>query len=195
MEHHYGMTKISIILSSTRQGRQGERVARWVERVAKSRPEFEVELLDLRDWPLPFYDQAVTPSGLKGVYPYEIVQQWAEKIATSDGFIIVTPEYNHGYPAVLKNALDWLYSEWNRKPAAFVAYSGGQISGARSVEQLRLVSIELQLVPLRFDVLMPSVQNQFSASGDLLDESWNKRLNGVLNHLAWWAETLKAGRA
>jgi NAD(P)H-dependent FMN reductase len=189
------MNKISIILGSTRQGRQGERVARWVQTVAAARTEFQVEMLDLRDWPMPFYDQPVTPSMIKGNYPHDIVNRWAGKIRDSDGFVIVTPEYNHGYPPVLKNALDWLYTEWNRKPVAFVAYSAGQIAGARSVEQLRLVSIELQLVPLRYDILIPAVQKQFNEAGEPLDESLNKRLNVVLDHLAWWTSTLKSGRS
>jgi NAD(P)H-dependent FMN reductase len=189
------MGKISIILGSTRQGRQGEKVARWVQLQAAKRSDFESELIDLRDWSLPFLDIPVSPATVKdGNYGSDLINRWANKIKESDGFLIVTPEYNHGYPAVLKNAFDWVYAEWNRKPVAFVAYSAGPISGARVVEQLREVTIELQLVPLRFDVLVPNVTKMFDHDGNVADESWNKRLNTVLDHLVWWTNLLREAR-
>jgi NAD(P)H-dependent FMN reductase len=112
---------IYIILGSTREGRKGEKVAKWVHSVAASRSDLDIELVDLRDWSLPFVHNADTPAS--GKYNVE-TQKWADKIAQADGFLIVTPEYNHGYPAVLKNALDHLYAEWNGKPVAFVSYGG-----------------------------------------------------------------------
>jgi NAD(P)H-dependent FMN reductase len=139
--------KIAIIMGSTREGRFSERPAGWVLGRLSKQEGVEAELLDLRDFPMPFYDSVATPKAAKGVYSNEIAQKWAEKIKQVDGFIIVTPEYNHGYPAVLKNALDWIYQEWNNKPVGFVAY--GSVGGARSVEQLRQVAVELEMLPLR----------------------------------------------
>lgn len=190
------MSKVSIILGSTRQGRQGEKVAQWVRQQAAKRTEFESELIDLREWSLPMFDLPKSPAAVKdGEYGLDVINRWATKVRESDGFVIVTPEYNHGYPAVLKNALDWVYYEWNRKPVAFVAYSGGPISGARVVEQLKEVTIELQMVPLRFDVLVPNVTKMFDNEGNVADESWNKRLTTVFDHLAWWTNLLKEARA
>lgn len=189
------MGKVTIILGSTRQGRQGGKVAQWVRQQAAKRTDFESELVDLREWALPFLDIPVSPASVKdGNYGPEVINRWASKIRESDGFLIVTPEYNHGYPAVLKNALDWVYAEWNRKPVAFVAYSGGPISGARVVEQLREVTIELQMVPLRFDVLVPNVSKMFDNDGNVADESWNKRLHNVFDHLVWWTNLLREAR-
>ena len=121
---------IQIILGSTREGRFGETVAKWFYGVAESREDLATEFIDLRDWPLPFFAESMGPSG--GNYAEE-AKPWAAKIAEGDGFVIVTPEYNHGYPAVLKNAMDHLYREWNNKPIAFVSY-GCEAGGSRSVE-------------------------------------------------------------
>ncbi|KKW12939.1 MAG: NADPH-dependent FMN reductase [Candidatus Gottesmanbacteria bacterium GW2011_GWB1_49_7] len=124
-----------------------EKVAPWVLAEAKKHTEAEFELIDLRDWPLPFYNEPTSVTGLTK-YSIPLAEKWSEKIRQGDGFLIVTPEYNHGYSAVLKNALDYLYTEWHRKPVAFVSY-GGPVGGSRAVEQLRLVSIELKMVPVR----------------------------------------------
>src|ERR1700719_122064 len=135
------MTVISVIVGSTRQGRFSEKPAQWILQRLKSRGDIETRLLDLREFPLPFFDQPVPPA-MPGRPPYEneMVKKWTAEIARSDGFIFVTPEYNFGPPAVLKNALDWVYPEWNRKAVAFVSY--GSALGARSVQQLRETAIE-----------------------------------------------------
>lgn len=137
--------KIKVILGSTRQGRVSEAIGKWVMEQVK-----DAELLDLRDYPMPFFDEPISPSMLKEPYTNPIVVKWTAKIAEGDAFIIVTPEYNHGYPAVLKNALDYVYKEWNGKKVAFVGY--GSVGAARAIEQLRQVVIELQMVPLRNSV-------------------------------------------
>jgi NAD(P)H-dependent FMN reductase len=131
------MTIISVIVGSTRQGRFSEKPARWIFEHLQKREGIETRLLDLRDFPMPFFDQAVPPA-MPGRAPYEneVVKRWTAEIAASDGFVFVTPEYNYGPTAVLKNAIDWVYPEWNRKAAAFVSY--GSALGARSVQQLRL---------------------------------------------------------
>ncbi len=137
--------KIGIIVGSTRPGRFADYPAKWIEAVAKKRGEFDVELLDLRDWPLPFFEEQTSPA--YGPSQNEVARRWQRTIDSLDGFIVIAAEYNRGPTAVLKNALDYAYKEWNRKPIAFVGYGG--VGGARSIEHLRLISIELQMAPIR----------------------------------------------
>ena len=130
------MITISVIVGSTRQGRFSEKPAQWILQHLQKRDGIEARLLDLRDFPMPFFDQAVSPATPgRAPYEHEVVKRWTAAIAASDGFVFVTPEYNYGSSAVLKNAIDWVYPEWNRKAAAFVSY--GSAMGARSVQQLR----------------------------------------------------------
>ena len=137
---------ISVIIGSTRQGRFSEKPAQWILQQLRKREGMEAQLLDLRDFPMPFFDQPMPPA-MPGRPPYEheVVKRWTAQIAASDGFVFVTPEYNYGTSAVLKNAIDWVYPEWNRKAAAFVSY--GSAMGARAVQQLRETAIELQMAP------------------------------------------------
>ena len=139
--------RIKVILGSTRQGRVSEVIGKWVMEQAKNIAGLELELLDLRDYPMPFFDEPVSPSQITAPYTNETVAKWTAKIAEGEALIIVSPEYNHGYPAVLKNALDYVYKEWNSKKIAFVGY--GSVGGARAIEQLRQVAVELQMIPLR----------------------------------------------
>ncbi len=183
--------RIHVILGSSRQGRFGEHVARWFVDVANTRDDVEVELIDLRDWPLPFLDTPVPP--MMGNYADPATRRWAQKVATADGYVLVTPEYNHGYPAVLKNALDHVYAEWGRKPVGFVGY-GGPAGGIRAVEQLRQVVVELQMVPLRHQVIIPRVYMAFDEDGKLRDDSPARDAHAVLEELAWWADLLRDAR-
>lgn len=144
---------LSVIIGSTREGRFGEIPARYVCDALMARTDARATLVDLRDWPLPFFDQPVTPSAKKEPYPHEVVERWSALVGESDGFILVTPEYNHGYPAALKNAIDWVFKEWNKKPVGFVSY--GSAMGARAVEQLRQVAVEVALVPIRPSIHIP----------------------------------------
>lgn len=186
--------KIQVIVGSTRPNRFSEKPALWIFEEAKKRTDLEVELLDLRDYPLPFFNEPVSPARLKGQYTDEVALRWAKKIAGGDGYIIVTPKYNHGYPAVLKNALDYLYDEWNRKPVGFVSYGGAM--GVRAVEQLRQVVIELQMVPIRAALHIPS-QTYLAIinrkEGDTSDpfEPLNDPKNTFLEQLIWWTQSLK----
>lgn len=125
----------------------------------------------------------------------EIAKKWSVKVASADGFIIIAPEYNHGYPAVLKNALDYSYSSWNRKPVSFVSY-GGSAGGARSVEQLRLVAVELQMAPLEAAVHIPMIWSAWDETGKKLkeEEVWSRRLVPIFDELAWWTKALKTAR-
>jgi NAD(P)H-dependent FMN reductase len=143
------MIKIAIIIGSTRPNRIGEAVAKWVHQLAIKRSDAQFELVDLRDFNLPLLDEPVPPS--MGQYSKPHTKAWAAKVASFDGFVFVTPEYNHGTPGALKNALDYLYAEWNNKAAAFVSY--GSAGGARAVEQLRLVLSELQMAHVRNQVM------------------------------------------
>jgi NAD(P)H-dependent FMN reductase len=144
------MTRIGIILGSTRPNRNGEQVAKWVYDIASRRSDAEFELVDLRDYPLPHLDEPLPPS--MGKYQNEHTKAWADKIASFDGFIMVTPEYNHSTSGVLKNAIDYLYAEWNNKAVGFVSYGG--VGGARAAEHLRLVAGELQMADVRQQVAL-----------------------------------------
>ena len=144
------MTRMGIILGSTRPNRNGGQVARWVYDVASRRHDADFEPVDLRDYPLPHLDEPLPPS--MGQYQNEHTRQWAEKIASFDGFVFVTPEYNHSTSGVLKNAIDYLYAEWNNKAVGFVSY--GSVGGARAAEHLRLVAGELQMADVRQQVAL-----------------------------------------
>jgi NAD(P)H-dependent FMN reductase len=144
------LTKIAIILGSTRPGRNGEAVAKWVLEKASARTDATYELVDLADYPLPHLDEAMPPS--LGQYANDHTKQWASKIDEFDGYIFVTPEYNHSTSGVLKNAIDYLYSEWNNKAAGFVSY--GSVGGTRAVEHLRLVAAELKMATVRSQVAL-----------------------------------------
>jgi NAD(P)H-dependent FMN reductase len=175
--------RIQVILGSTRNGRFGDRVADWFIQHATGRDDLTAELVDLRDWPLPFFDQPTPP--MRGDYTDAAQRAWAAKVAEADGFVFVTPEYNHGYPAVLKNALDHLYAEWMHKPAGFVGY-GGLGGGIRAVEQLRQVVIELAMVPVREQVVIPSVYRVFGSDAPL-DPGLDRSADALLSEVARWA--------
>jgi NAD(P)H-dependent FMN reductase len=180
------MTRIGIILGSTRPGRNGEAVAKWVYEIASNRTDAEYELVDLADYPLPHLDEPLPPS--MGQYKGEHTKRWAAKIASFDGFVMVTPEYNRSTSGVLKNAIDFLFAEWHNKAVGFVSY--GSVGGARAAEHLRLISAELKMADVRqsvalslftefenFSVFKPS-DMQVQSLGVLLDEvvAWSSAL-------------------
>jgi len=146
-------TTIHVIIGSTRPGRFSEKIGRYVHDELKKREEVRAELVDLRDWPFPFFDEPISPAYNKGIYVNGLGKKWASKVGEADGYIMVTPEYNHGYSAVLKNAIDWVFGEWKNKPVGFVSY--GNAGGARAIEQLRQVVIELQMLPIRNALHIP----------------------------------------
>ncbi len=195
--------KIKVIIGSTRQNRFSEKPAQWIFDEAKKLPDTEVELLDLRDYQLPFLEDAMPPSRANGQYSNEVVKKWAEKINDGDAFIIVTPEYNHGYPAILKNALDVIYPEWNRKPVSFVSY--GSAMGARSVEQLRQVAVELQMAPIKHaihipvDIFMAALMGTGPQGPEMFEPIRKGPMGDAVeksfNDLLWWAKALKTARA
>src|SRR5882724_2771534 len=144
------MLRIAIIIGSTHPNRNGEAVAKWVYEVAKKRSDAEFELVDIKDFNLPLLDEPVPP--IMGQYSKPHTKAWAAKIGSFDAYVFVTPEYNHGISGALKNAIDYLYREWNNKAAGFVSYGGA--GGARAVEQLRLVMGELMVADVRAQVML-----------------------------------------
>ncbi|MBP0450734.1 NAD(P)H-dependent oxidoreductase [Kitasatospora sp. RG8] len=185
------MLKIGIILGSTRPNRNGEQVATWVLDIASRRTDAAFELIDLRDHPLPHLDEPAPPS--LGNYRNEHTRRWAEEIASFDGFVIVTPEYNHGIPGVLKNALDFLYAEWNNKAVGYVSY--GAVGGVRAVEQLRLVAAELQMADVRQQVAL-SLITEFEGYHVFKPGDYNlPALNTMLDQVVAWSTALAPLRA
>ncbi|BBZ10882.1 NADPH-dependent FMN reductase [Mycobacterium branderi] len=181
---------IQVIVGSVREGRRAKPVADWVCAQAASRQDCSVELVDLKDWDLPMMSLAKPP--ILGDYEDPLQQRWAQQVSQGDGYIFVTPEYNHGYSPALKNALDYLYAEWARKPASFVTYGG--VAGARGVEQLRLVLIELRMAPLRDALHINGIGNKLNDgvfNGDTNDIS---QLNTAIDDLLWWSRALSAAR-
>src|SRR5712672_250471 len=190
------MTVISVIVGSTREGRFSEKPAKWIFQHLKKRAGIEARLLDLRDFPLPFFDQPATPA-MPGRSPYkhEVVQRWTAAIAQSDSFVFVTPEYNYGTSAVLKNAIDWVYPEWNRKAAGFVSY--GSAMGARRVQQLRGTAIAVQLAPVRSSVHIPVATLWAHYQGGDVDAGLagsDASAGAMIDDLLWWTEALKVAR-
>jgi NAD(P)H-dependent FMN reductase len=189
------MTVISVIVGSTRQSRFSEKPAQWIFQHLKKR-DVDARLLDLRDFPMPFFDHAVPPAMPgRAAYENEVVKKWTAAIEASDGFIFVAPEYNYGPPAVLKNAIDWVYQEWNRKAAAFVSF--GSVGGARSVQQLRETAIELQLAPIHSSVHIPVATLWAHFQGGDVDKGLAELetpAKVMLDDLLWWTTALKTAR-
>jgi NAD(P)H-dependent FMN reductase len=180
------VTRIGIILGSTRPNRNGEQVAKWVYDIASRRGDAEFDLVDLRDYPLPHLDEPLPPS--LGQYQQAHTREWAETIASFDGFVIVTPEYNHGTSGVLKNAIDYVYAEWNNKAVGFVSY--GAVGGARAVEHLRLVAGELQMADVRQPVVL-SMMTEFENFSVFKPGDYNlPALDTMLDQVVAWSTAL-----
>ncbi|MCC6751523.1 MAG: NAD(P)H-dependent oxidoreductase [Deltaproteobacteria bacterium] len=181
------MVKLAIIIGSTRPGRKAEAVARWVHEIAKKRREAEFELVDIKDFDLPLLDEPVPPS--MGQYSRPHTKAWAAKIGSFDGYVFVTPEYNHGTSGALKNAIDYLYREWNNKAAGFVGY--GSVGGTRAVEQLRLVMGELQVADVRAQVAL-SLFTDFEDFTTLKPGPHHEAaVNAMLDQLIAWSGALR----
>lgn len=184
------MVRIGIILGSTRPGRNGEAVAKWVYEIAKSREDAEFELIDLKEFDLPLLDEPMPP--MYGQYSKDHTKKWSFKISSLDAFVFVTPEYNHATSGALKNALDYLYKEWNNKAAGFVAY--GSFLGARAVENLRLICAELQMATVRAQVGL-SLFTDFENFSQFKPSSHHeKSVHTMLEQLINWGTALKSIR-
>jgi NAD(P)H-dependent FMN reductase len=185
------MTRIGIILGSTRPGRRGEQVANWVFDVASKRTDGEFELIDLVDYPLPHLDEPMPPS--LGQYQNQHTKDWAATIVRFDGFVFVTPEYNHSTSGVLKNAIDYLYAEWNNKAMGVVSY--GVVGGTRAAEHLRLIAGELQMADVRTNVAL-SMFTDFENFADLVPaERQVQTLDVLLGEVLAWSSALAPLRA
>lgn len=185
--------KIAVVVGSTRAARFADIPAEWIAKIAKSHADIDVEVVDLRDFPMPFFDEVASSAWAPS--QNEVALRWQKKVAEFDGFIFTAAEYNHGPTAVLKNAIDYAANEWNKKPAGFVGY--GAVGGARAVEQLRMHAVELQMAPVKSAVHI--------SWGDFLAvrqgekkleeiEHLNQSATALINDVAWWARALKAAR-
>jgi NAD(P)H-dependent FMN reductase len=194
--------KIKVIVGSTRQERFGDKPANWIVGELKKEHGVDVELLDLREYVLPFFNDPGFPSMSGGKYEDKAVQRWSDKIREADAFVIVTPEYNHGYPGVLKNAMDSIFPEWNHKPVGFIGY--GSAGGARSIEQLRQVVVELQMTPIRNAIHLPgeiyaavskeTVPVNPELFSPLRKTMMGDRIEMFISELLWSAKALKNAR-
>ena len=184
------MIRIGIIIGSTRPGRNGEAVAKWTYEIAQKRSDAEFELVDIKDFNLPLLDEPVPPS--LGQYTKEHTKAWAAKINSFDAYVFVTPEYKHGTSAALKNAIDFIYKEWNNKAAGFVGYGGA--SGTRAVENLRLIMGEMQVATVRAQVglsLFTDFEN-FSVFKPAPEQE--RSVNAMLDQVIAWGGALKTLR-
>ena len=189
--------KIAIIIGSTRDSRFGEKPAQWLYERASKRDDFEVELVDLADFDLPFFNEKASNAWMPSEDPKAVA--WQEKIAEFDGYIFVTAEYNHSISGALKNALDQAYKEWVHKPMGALGYGG--VGAARAVEHLRAIGVELQMVPVRnavhiaagsFMKVHPMGEN---AEMSTIEEAIGGSADALFDDMAWWAKATKAARA
>jgi NAD(P)H-dependent FMN reductase len=184
------MIKVAIVIGSTRPGRKAEAVARWAYEIAAKRADATFEIVDIKDYHLPLLDEPVPPS--LGQYSQAHTKAWAAKIDSFDAYVFVTPEYNHAPSGALKNAIDFLYKEWNNKAAGFVGYGGA--GGARAVEQLRLIMAELQIATVRAQVLL-SLYTDFEKFSTFTPAPHQESaVNAMLAQVIAWGGAMKALR-
>jgi NAD(P)H-dependent FMN reductase len=181
------MIKIAIIVGSTRPGRKADSVAAWVHEIAKKRSDAEFEVVDIQDFNLPLLDEPMSP--MMGQYSKPHTKAWAAKIDAFDAYVFVTPEYNHGTSGALKNAIDFLYREWNNKAAAFVGY--GSAGGARAVEHLRLVMGEIQVAAVRAQVMLSLFTDFENYTVFKPAAQHEKSVNAMLDQVVAWGGALK----
>ena len=184
------MIRIAVIIGSTRPGRNGEAVAKWVYKIAQKRTDAEFELVDIKDFNLPLLDEPMPP--VMGQYSKPHTKTWAAKIGSFDAYVFVTPEYNHGTSGALKNAIDFLYHEWINKAAGFVSYGGA--GGARAVEQLRLVLAEVQMATVRNQVLLSMFTDFENFSVFKPAAHHEKSVNAMFDQVISWSGALRTLR-
>jgi len=185
------MINLKIIIASTRPGRKGPLLADWIYEKASEHAEFSVEMIDLAKVNLPFFDEPHHPRLQQ--YTHQHTKDWSAKIASADAFILVTPEYNYGFPATIKNAIDFLYHEWRHKPIGFVSY-GGIAGGTRCVQMLKLTLTALDMVPLTAAVNVPFFTQYIINEKFEGTEDHQKMAAGLLSELKRWAVSLSALR-
>ena len=185
--------KLAVVIGSVRPNRFADHPAQWITEIARQRGDFEVELIDLKDYPLPLFEEKASPAYAPS--DSEVARRWQKKMAGFDAYVFTAAEYNRGPTAALKNALDYAYTEWNNQPVSFVGYGG--VGGARAVEQLRLNAVELQMAPIRnavhiqFPIYLAVVKEGKKLSDyDFLQQN----AKDMLDQLAWWTHALKTAR-
>jgi NAD(P)H-dependent FMN reductase len=185
--------KLAIVIGSIRRNRFAAHAAEWIEQVATESGLFDVEVVDLKNYPLPIFAEEMSPAHAPS--KDEVARQWQKKMAEFDAYVFTAAEYNRGPTAVLKNALDYAYKEWANKPAAFVGYGG--VGGARAIEQLRLNAIELQMAPIRtaVHILFPAYLAVVKEGKKLGEFDYlNQNAKDMLAQLLWWTSALKSAR-
>ena len=192
------MLNLKIVVGSTREGRAADLVTPWVVDRASRHGDFDVDLLDLRDWPLPMFAENPQTLGDPSdpTYSDPIVRSWNARIKEGDAYLFITPEYNHSVPGALKNAIDSVFASFGfrNKPAASVGYSGGIAAAVRAIEHLAHIAIEAEMVPLRNTVLIPRVRSAFEGMNPV-DPVADLSLGVMLDDLAWWGALLQRARA
>ncbi len=193
------MSKLHVIIGSTRPGRAADLVAPWVIDRARNHGSFDVEVLDLRDWALPMFGETFETVGdfNDPTYSSPVVRSWNHKIAEADAFLVITPEYNHSVPAVLKNAIDSVFVSFafRNKPVVAVGYSGGISGGVRAIEHLAQIAIEAEMVPLRTMTILSQVFEAFNTDGQPVNPIADISLRIALDDLKWWSDVLRTARA
>jgi NAD(P)H-dependent FMN reductase len=187
------MLKIKVIVGSTRPNRFSEKIAMWITEEAKKKG-LDVEVLDLRDYPLPFFNESAPVAYLKGQYSpeaSEVLKKWEIKIGEADGFIMTVAEYNHGYTAVLKNAIDYVYGQWFRKAVAYVSYGAG--GGVSANDQLKAIATQLQMMSVP-SVHIADPSSYLDEQGNFKSEKFEKKASDMLDQLIWWGNALKVAR-
>lgn len=184
---------IPVILGSVREGRMSIHPAQLVVEKLEALGH-RTQLVDFKELPLPFLDTPKEPSEYKKDYPNENAKKWSSIADAADGFVVVTPEYNHGYPAVLKNAFDWLYPEFYRKAVGFVGVSSGKVGGARAIEQLRPIMENFGMFAVRETVMFGPVKDAFNLEGQLMDETFHKKIDSMLQSLLFSADAMAQAR-
>ena len=186
------MLKVAIVTGSTRPGRNNEAVANWVYRIAKERMDADFELVDIASYNLPLLDESMPP--VFAQYSNAHTKAWSDKIASFDAYVFVTPEYNHGTSGALKNAIDYLFREWNNKAAGFVSY-GGHAGGARAVEHLRLIMAEVMVATVRAQALLSLITDFENFKTFKPGPQREKELNAMIDEVTAWGGALKALRS
>ncbi len=174
--------KLMIINGSVREGRRADTVQKWAVPLLRADPDIELDIADLKEVDLPFFNEAVTPDAANGQFQNPKGTAWAKRVADADAFIFLTAEYNHGPTAVLKNAIDWVYHGWLNKPVGFISY-GGLVGGSRAVEQLKQIVLHVKLFPVSTVITIPAIGSAFDESGQPKHKGMDASLEKLVGEL------------